>query len=301
MLTAAFCLFVLVERLIWKTDDKNKTFVLAGAMIIYVLLFPVIVCATAVAEEKTWGMKDWHLILPPSLKLQWRVKWFVGLTLSLTFGAGLTWFLARSGPWHKEIGLNFEPKCFAILCCSPPALYAGSISTSTIRAFLLTFGIIIAFSFIVGTVFTTMDYFSFNQDTTVTLIFVLGSMLVDLYQIIIRLIYNVVWSLVVYPVWWSTHSAEKVRAADYWLNESVFRYLPAIFLAACVVGAFGLILRFARANYRHSDLSKRKIARQLRHPVAGNSFYRSRNCSRLGMVSTRGTDPSGRSCHCSLL
>jgi hypothetical protein len=35
-----------------------------------------------------------------------------------------------------------------------------------------------------------------------------------------------------------------------------------IFLTVCVVGIFWLMLRFARTNYRHSDLSKRKIARQ---------------------------------------
>jgi hypothetical protein len=280
LLTAMFCLFIAVERLTWNGNNQ-RTFVVAGTLGIYFFLFPVIVCATAVADEKTWGMKDWHLTLPPSLKLQWRLKWLVALTLSLVFGVALTWLLARSGPWQDEIKPRFEPEflCYPLLV--GVALYAASISTSAIRAVLLTFGMIVAYWFISSLIlspfFTAQVGFG-PEDSPLA---ALGFLLVSIYVAVVHLLYKLLWCLIVYPVWW-TGSMEKTRAAALWVDTSVNNHLQIIVLSLCAAGIFWLLLRFARANYRYGDLSKRKIARQLALLLLASGFI----C--IAVASTRG-------------
>jgi hypothetical protein len=258
LLTIAFCIFMAVEFLTWKTDT-NRTFVVAGTLIIYALLFPVMACAAAVAEEKAWGIKDWHLTLPPSLKQQWRVKWVVAVTLSLALGGGLTYFLARVGPWYKEFDVNFGPGIASYPLMTVAALYAGSISNSTIRAFLMTFGMIAAYTFILGVLFVALMAMSVGADTPIVPVFVVGILLAELYMWIVWLL----WNLIVCPVWWLTHSVEKTRAVAHWADLTTNNHIQVLFLALWVGFFFWLLLHFARANYRHSDFAKRKVFKQL--------------------------------------
>jgi hypothetical protein len=267
MLTIAFCIFMAPEFLTWKPGG-DRTFVVAGTLIMNAVLFPVIVCAAAVAEEKTWGIKDWHLTLPPSLGRQWQVKWLVAVALSLVLGGGLTYLLARVGPWRTEFGLGFEPGmlCYPLLAAA--ALYAGSISSSTIRAFLMTFGMIAAYAFILGVLIATLTAISFAGDGSISLVMVVGILVAELYAQIVWLL----WNLIVCPVWWLTHSVEKTRAVAHWADLTANNHIQAIFLALWVGCFFWLMLRFARANYRHSDLVKRKIFKQLLIMLAATIF-----------------------------
>jgi len=256
MLTAAFCIFMAFERLTWNANNE-RTFVVAGTLAIYLFLFPVIVCATAVAEEKTWGMKDWHLTLPPSLSRQWRVKWLIAFTLSIVLGAGLTWLLACSGPWHKDIGLDWQHEmlCYPLLIAV--ALYVGSISTSTIRALLLTFSLIAAYFVIIGSASGILTSFR-DEPAYVSPVFLIFYIMVQIYSLVLR----VLSALLVWPVYLVTPSHEKAAALARWMDFST-NHLQILFLGLYVAGFFWLILRFARTNYRHSDLVKGKVARQV--------------------------------------
>ncbi len=258
MLTAMFCIFMAVERLTWSVNNE-RTFVVAGILCIYLFLFPVIVCATAVADEKTWGMKDWHLTLPPSLNKQWRIKWLVAFTLSLILGAGLTWLLAHSGPWRKELGIGWDSEmlCYPVLIAA--ALYAGSISTSTIRALLLTFGMVAAYWLILSVFFAVFASFpQLGYNPTVTWMFVLCVVLAQLYSLVLRLL----WNLLVWPVYLVTGSQEKAAALGGWADADSHN-LRAVLLGLYAASFFWLLLRFARTNYRHSNLVKGHVVRQL--------------------------------------
>lgn len=258
LLTAALCLFMAVEWLTWK-PDSNHSFFVAGILIIYVGLFPVIVGASAVAEEKTWGMKDWHLTLPPSLGRQWRIKWLMALVLTLVLGAGPAIAFARLGPWHKELDFEFTPEwlCYPLLVAI--ALYAASISTSTIRAFLLTFGILVAFFSTIGLLGGLIVVGLATYAPTTLVAGVIAYMLADIYTQALWLL----WNLIVCPVWWCTHSRTATAAVAQWAEPSLNNHhLKILLLIITICACFWLILRFAKSNYRHSDVAKRRIFRQ---------------------------------------
>ena len=257
MLTAAFCLFMVIERLTWISTNE-RTFIVAGTL--YIL--PIFVSRHRVRHGgrrgKNQGMKDWHLILPPSLNKQWRVKWLVAITLSLVLGAGLTWLVSHSGPWEKEIGLapDFETVCYPLLIAA--GLYAGSISTSTIRALLLTFAMIGGYWIIISTASGILKSFRGELTDLLTPVFVIFYIMVQLYWLVLR----VLSAVLVSSVYLFTHSPDKVASVVRWTHFSTV-HVPVLFLVLYVTGVFWLVLRFARTNYRHSDLAKGKVVRQL--------------------------------------
>ena len=115
---------------------------------IYVVILPLIAGATSLAEEKGWGIAEWHLTLPPSALKQWSAKMLVTLSTGLTLGLLLPTALSLA-----VIALFSQPGARASL---PPALqilgwilgsllltsvavYAASFSSSTLRAILAAF------------------------------------------------------------------------------------------------------------------------------------------------------------------
>src|SRR5207302_4440095 len=64
---------------------------------IYMILIPLIAGALCVAEEKNWGVADWHTTLPPSSLKQWSAKMAVALSTSLILGLLLPAALALAG------------------------------------------------------------------------------------------------------------------------------------------------------------------------------------------------------------
>jgi ABC-type transport system involved in multi-copper enzyme maturation permease subunit len=109
--------------------------------------------ATSVAEEKGWGIAEWHLTLPPSALKQWSAKMLAALSTSLALGLLLpvALFLAGSVLFSQPNNISSVPPAPELLCwtlgsllLTSVAVYAGSISNSTLRAILGTVGIAVA-------------------------------------------------------------------------------------------------------------------------------------------------------------
>jgi hypothetical protein len=124
---------------------------------IYVLVLPLIAGATSLAEEKGWGIAEWHLTLPPSALKQWSAKMLATLSTSLTLGLLLPSALFLAGaallgelgpggkaPSAREIWQVCGEICGWVLgqlLVTTVAVYAASFSKSTLRAILAAFAI----------------------------------------------------------------------------------------------------------------------------------------------------------------
>lgn len=162
-----------------KRDDWTSLLVIVD-FLLYLPVFPVLVGAAAVAEERGWGVADWQLTLPPSALKQWSAKMLVTLSLSLILGLVLPVVLvlvgnALFGVQHEQglpalHELRFQlnsvlsgfvyrpgvispmPVALIFLFClvllhvllTSVAVYAASVSTNTARALVLAVGLVLA-------------------------------------------------------------------------------------------------------------------------------------------------------------
>ncbi len=112
----------------------------------YPLILPFIAGALSVAEEKAWGVADWQVTLPPSLRKQWSIKMLVALATSLILGLLLPAALALTG--IKILGIDHPPDlippgpvivAFVVgyLLLTSAVVYAASLSKSTVGAIIL--------------------------------------------------------------------------------------------------------------------------------------------------------------------
>ena len=120
---------------------------------IYVIILPLIAGATALGEEKGWGIAEWHLTLPVSALKQWSAKMLVTLSTSLVLGLALpvATFLAGAALFGQLGGKGSFPSApelliwpLSSLLLTSIAVYAASISNNTLRAILAAFGIVAA-------------------------------------------------------------------------------------------------------------------------------------------------------------
>ena len=169
-------LFALVVFLVWALDfllvltgnrPLSSRFITTGtlAQIVHytfvlpclLVIFPILVGATTVAQERKMGLLDWQISLPPSRSLQWIVKTGVALFLALFLGGALFWILDRVIVWNLGIHdmswmwgeknivpvpLRFKglwPGIFPILFFSM-GMYLSSISREPYRALMASFG-----------------------------------------------------------------------------------------------------------------------------------------------------------------
>jgi len=120
-------------------------------------LFPIMVGASSVSQERKLGILDWQISLPPSRRMQWIVKTGVAFILSLFFGGVLFSFLDRTLVWNLGIHdiswmwgeknivpvpLRFKglrPGIFPILFVSM-GMYLSSICRDPYRALMAGFG-----------------------------------------------------------------------------------------------------------------------------------------------------------------
>lgn len=127
---------------------------LAGACIIHVPLLPLVAGAVSLAEEKVWGIADWHLTLPPSVRAQWGAKMLVTLSTSLVLGlllpaavwlAGHALFESR-GAGASEPFWTWMLSVLALgqMLFTSLAVHAASFANTTLRAILLGFGMVLA-------------------------------------------------------------------------------------------------------------------------------------------------------------
>ena len=153
LMAGFFCLAAVAGALLYKLRPDWGGPVLAATYPIYLILFPFIAGALSVAEERAWGVAEWHLTLPPSARKQWfaKVLGALGTTLILGWLLPLTVFIvtqdlfAAPGNDTGSMLAALAPLCvlsqflFAIL-----AIYSGSSSNSSLRAVLVAVGISLA-------------------------------------------------------------------------------------------------------------------------------------------------------------
>jgi hypothetical protein len=127
--------------------------ILAADCFIFVVMLPLIAGATSVAEEKGWGITEWHLTLPPSALKQWSAKMLAALSTSLVLGLLLpiALFLAGDALFGQHSARHSFPSAFDIMCwplgsllMTSVAVYAASISKTTLWAILGAVGIFVA-------------------------------------------------------------------------------------------------------------------------------------------------------------
>ncbi|HVM50767.1 MAG TPA: hypothetical protein VMU04_22255 [Candidatus Acidoferrum sp.] len=118
----------------------------------FMLVLPLVAGAMAVAEERGWGLAEWHLTLPPSARQQWSAKMLVTLPTSLGLGLLLPggMFLVIRALLHVRgpgpdfpLGYGLASLALGQLLVTSLAMYAGSCSRTTLRAILAVFGILI--------------------------------------------------------------------------------------------------------------------------------------------------------------
>jgi hypothetical protein len=116
---------------------------------LYVIVLPLMAGTAAVAEEKSWGVAEWHMTLPPSALRQWLVKIFVALGASLLLGLALPAFVWWAGTnllaLRNETGptvSEFLLFVFVHLLLASLAIYSGSLSSTSARGMLLAIVII---------------------------------------------------------------------------------------------------------------------------------------------------------------
>jgi hypothetical protein len=127
--------------------------IVGGDFIIYVFVLPLIAGVVSVAEEKGWGLAEWHLTLPPSALKQWSAKMLAALSTSLVLGLVLPAvmffagevLLARGG---AKASLPSAPQILCLvlgqLLLTSVAIYAASFTNTTLKAILAALAIIIA-------------------------------------------------------------------------------------------------------------------------------------------------------------
>ena len=153
LLAGLFVLVAVVSACLNNYHRDLAQGIIAADIFIYVVILPLIAGATSVAEEKGWGITEWHLTLPPSALKQWSAKMLAALSTSLVLGLVLPFatFLAGLALFGQLGARGSFPSDPEILCwplgsllLTSVAIYAASISTSTLRAILGTVGIAVA-------------------------------------------------------------------------------------------------------------------------------------------------------------
>jgi hypothetical protein len=146
---------------LYKTDWSETIIAISAA--IYLPVLPFLVGGMSTAEERGWGISQWHLSLPPSMARQWGVKSLVALSVSCLLGVVLpaAIYLAAAAIAGQELHEFFHTLpalALGQLLLMSAASYAGTFSTSTLRAILLAFGIVLAFGCWVRFVVLMLSY-----------------------------------------------------------------------------------------------------------------------------------------------
>ncbi len=148
-----FCAVVAAAALLyWFRRDWGEP-LLVVEFALYVGVLPFLVGALAVAEERGWGLAEWHQTLPPSAFKQWAAKMLVTLSTSLVLGLLLPriFFLGISALLGKP-DFDFPPNPLEALASlalgyallTTLAAYAGSFTKSTLAAILLGIALALA-------------------------------------------------------------------------------------------------------------------------------------------------------------
>ena len=153
LLAGVFVLIAVAGFCLAKRYPEVATGIVGGDIATYALVLPLIAGAISVAEEKGWGIAEWHLSLPPSALKQWSAKMVATLSISLVLGLLLpvAVFLVAYPLFNPSGARTSLPTAFAVLgwvlgqmLVTSVAVYAASFSKTTLNAILAALVILIA-------------------------------------------------------------------------------------------------------------------------------------------------------------
>jgi hypothetical protein len=159
LLAGVFVLVALAGAFVAWARPENRQwaeYILAPDFFLYVCVLPLVVGAVAFAEERNWGLYEWQLTLPPSVRKQWAAKLVTTLPASFLLGVllpGLLWLAGWrlfAEPGGKIPALASEwlsPRwcgiCLGQLLLMSMAGYAGSWNSSTLKAILFPIAMVL--------------------------------------------------------------------------------------------------------------------------------------------------------------
>jgi hypothetical protein len=154
LMAGLFCFFALVGLGLYPIYRDAAEVIWGIDFAVFLILVPFLAGALPLAEEQGWGVADWHLVLPPSGRMQWMAKMLVALPTSLLLGLALPFLLVYSGALIGlggpaasikgqvlDIILTSSLVALGQLAVTGAAVYAGSISSNSLRAILKGMGI----------------------------------------------------------------------------------------------------------------------------------------------------------------
>jgi len=173
-----FCLVAVAGTLLYQRHiavggslDLGELMLVIG-FVTYMPLLPFMAGAISVAEEKAWGVTDWHMTLPPSVLKQWSTKMLVTLSTSLILGlmlpialllgASILGLLDHPESLIPEMPILLVPVIGHLLLTSV-AVYAATLSSNTLRAIMLAFGLL----FVVGCLIKIATWIVFSHPDVV--------------------------------------------------------------------------------------------------------------------------------------
>ena len=151
LLAGVFVLIALAGFCLVRSRPDVAAGIVGGDIFLYSLILPLVAGAISVAEERGWGMAEWHLTLPPSTPAQWSAKMLVTLSTSLVLGLllpAVMFFVADPLFSRPSARTPIEPGV-AILCwvvgqlvVTSVAIYTASFAKNTMQAILAAFVIL---------------------------------------------------------------------------------------------------------------------------------------------------------------
>jgi hypothetical protein len=153
LLAGVFVLVAVAGLCLAKRYHEVATGIVGGDIFIYALILPLVTGAVSVAEERGWGIAEWHLTLPPSALKQWSAKMQVALATSLVLGLLLpTAMFFVADPLFSQPGPRTSlPPAVVILSwvlgqmlLTSVAVYTASFSRTSLQAILSALVILVA-------------------------------------------------------------------------------------------------------------------------------------------------------------
>jgi hypothetical protein len=151
LVAGIFCFIAAIGFCVFLVYPPLGVGILGGDFATFMVVVPLVVGAIALAEERGWGLFEWHLSLPPSVSQQWSAKLWVTLPTSLGLGLLLPalMFLAGEALLPRDVPraalpplAHLAPWVFAQLLLTSVAVYAASFSRNTLRAIISALAIL---------------------------------------------------------------------------------------------------------------------------------------------------------------
>ena len=169
VIAGSFMLLVLIAAnvLIFSPANDTVSFgmpLLNICFLIYIALIPLLTSATSFAEERNWGLSEWHLTLPVSAFKQWTIKLLITFATSVALGlllpgacyAVVYWIVSPgivnhlTRPDFLTLGIESFYILLVYTLLTSLAVYASSFSDNVIRAILRSFGMVLLMMTVAG-------------------------------------------------------------------------------------------------------------------------------------------------------